>query len=591
MTLRLLYSRIGVRHPDRCFLTASLPIVCLSLFLSVASADAGELNAAGIRLPPDAAPLSQQRLRLFEIDGPYMEWFKTIYKRAPAFDLIGEPLVRMNKNNELEPGAALTWEATPDGYGWLFHLRPGMVWTDGQPFNAHDYVFSLRRGADPKNAYDFEWYYRSIKNWGAVVGHRLPLDSLGVTAIDDLTLLVRTEQPIPYLPYNLAASWPSPQQMVDKYGDEWSTRTETIVSCGPYELDDWKKNEGMTLRLNKTYRGSRTPYLQEMAYKLYSQAGQPPMMPAYESGEVDMVPIGGQAALGRVRSDPVRSRELHSSVAMVTYYLAMDTYNSVFKDVRVRQAFARAIDRNALMNSALKDLAMPAYSMLPPGFPGANPDAFKDTFRYDPSLARTLLAEAGYPGGKGFPNVEIWIRGRDSGDMVTAAEGIQAMMKQNLGISVGIRVIEMKVFTNSMNSHTVTIALVPYSMDYPDPSNLLGLWFSTGRHPWKNDRFEQLVRQANEFMGAPSERFKIYEEAERLLVEDVGGVFLWHPVQHWVWRSSFHSEDLTANRGGMELWSNNAISSGYFVRSDSAGAPPIGLFQRLLAWLMLLFSR
>ena len=175
--------------------------------------------------------------------------------------------------------------------------------------------------------------------------------------------------------------------------------------------------------------------------------------------------------------------------------------------------------------------------------------------------------------------------------MVTAAEGIQAMLKQNLGLSVGVRVIEMKVFTDSMNNHTVTMALVPYSMDYPDPSNLLGLWFSSGRHALKNDRFEQLVRQANEFMGPSRDRFKLYEEAERVLVEDVGGVFLWHPVQHWLWRSSFHSEDLTANRRGMELWSNNAISSGYFVRSDSAAVPPIGLFQRFLSWFTAFFSR
>ena len=191
--------------------------------LSAPELSAQRVNSIGVELPEDAAPPERQRLRFFEMDGTYMEWFKTIYKRSPATNLISEPLVRQDHNYDLVPAAARSWEATPDGNTWLFHLRSGMQWDDGRPFNAHDYVFTFRRGADPDNAYDFEWHYRIIKNWSAVVGRRLPVDSLGVEAIDDTTLAVHTEQPVPYLPFNLIMSWASPEHAVAKYGEEWST--------------------------------------------------------------------------------------------------------------------------------------------------------------------------------------------------------------------------------------------------------------------------------------------------------------------------------------------------------------------------------
>jgi peptide/nickel transport system substrate-binding protein/oligopeptide transport system substrate-binding protein len=564
------------------FTTAVLLLIVTAFLPETVSGQ--PVHASRRVLPENAAPFDQQKIRLFEIDGPYMEWFKTIYKRSAATDLISEPLVRMDRNYDLTPAGALSWEPAPDGRAWIFHLRPGMQWDDGRPFTAHDYVFTLRRGADPNNAYDFEWYYRTIKNWGRVVTRQLPLDSLGVRALDDLTLEVQTEQPVPYLPYNLAQSWASPRQAVEKYGDEWSTRPETSVSSGPFRLTEWRKNEQITLDINPAYRGSAPPYIQQVIYYLYSQAGQPPMMAAYESGEVEMILLAGQAALGRVKSDPILRYELRSAVNFVTYYLTMDTYSSVFQDIRVRRAFAYAIDRKALLKSALRDVAVSASGMLAPGFPGAAPERLHDLQIYDPKAAAALMAEAGYPGGQGFPSVDIWLRGRDAQDTRTAAEAIQAMLKNTLNINVGIRTVETKVFTDGLNNHTVTLALVPYSMDYPDPSNLLGLWLSSGRHAWRNDAFERLIRDGNEYMGSAADRFAIYHRAERILVEDAGGIFLWHPVQHWLWKSYVRSPDLEPNRLGMEVWSNLALMTGYITK-DAPHTKEASLFSRLWLWL------
>ena len=540
----------------------------LLVFLAAPEVSAQRVNSIGIELPEDAAPPERQRLRFFEMDGTYMEWFKTIYKRSPATNLVAEPLVRQDHNYDLVPAAARSWEATPDGNTWLFHLRSGMQWDDGRPFNAHDYVFTFRRGADPDNAYDFEWHYRIIKNWSAVVGRQLPVDSLGVEAVNDTTLAVHTEQPVPYLPYNLIMSWASPEHAVAKYGDEWSTRAETHISSGPFKVTEWRKNEVIILDANPMYRGSMPPLLDQVIVRVFSQSAVPLMLSAYTADEVDMILLNGQASLGRVKSDPVLSRQLHSMVNFVTFYMTMDTYNPPFDDLRVRKAFAHSIDRTALMDSALKDVGVAAYSMLAPGFPGSKPEVFRNMLPYDPERARQLLAEAGYPDGKGFPQVDLWIRAHDSQSTRLPAEAIQAMLAEALNVRVGVRVIERKVFTDGLNNHEVTLALVAYSQDFPDPANLLGLWRSRGRHAGHDDTFERLIHEGNEFMGPPEERYAIYHAAERRLVEDVGGIFLWFPVEHRLWKPDFYSPTLLPNRLGMEVWSNLTWMNGYFRDTD-----------------------
>ena len=170
------------------------------------------------------------------------------------------------------------------------------------------------------------------------------------------------------------------------------------------------------------------PLLDQVIIRVFSQSAVPLMLSAYTAGEVDMILLTGQAALGRVKSDPVLSRELHSMVNFVTFYMTMDTYNPPFDDLRVRRAFAHSIDRTALMDSALKDVGVAAYSMLAPGFPGAKPEVFRDMLPYDPERARQLMAEAGYPDGKGFPQVDIWIRAHDYQSTRLPAEAIQAMI-------------------------------------------------------------------------------------------------------------------------------------------------------------------
>ena len=545
------------------------------------------VNSLGVTLPPDAAPPEEQEMVYFIVDNTYMEWFRTVYKSSQAMHLIAEPLMRVNHHFDLVPAAATSWEVSEDGLVWTFHLRPDQVFSDGAPLTAHDYVYTFRRGADPENAYDLEWYYRPLKNWADVVARKKPPAAIGVEAIDDLTLRFTTEAPVPYFPYLIFYSWVSPRRAIEKYGDAWSTRPETFVSSGPFTLTEWKKSDRMVLSLNRTYKGPARPFLERLIYNLYVVAAQPPVLPAYESNEIDFTGLSSQAEVDRIVSDPDMKDQLNQYTEFSTYYLTMDTYNSIFEDVRIRKAFAHAIDREALCRSALKHFGVPAYAMLPPGFPAEAEAELAPLQKYDPDLARKYLAEAGYPDGKGFPTTELWLRNEGTVNR-TAGEALQAMIKSVLNIQLGLRNIETKVFMDALNNHRITLAMVPYEYDYLDPSNLLGLWLSNGRHAWKNETFEALVLRANAFTGSREERISMYKEAEHILVDDVGGIFLWHPRVNQVWRPYLISHTLQPNRFGQRFWRQDKLqdlSTTIYIRKDNGREQSRpSLFSRLISW-------
>jgi ABC-type oligopeptide transport system substrate-binding subunit len=547
------------------------------------------VNSLGVVLPPDAAPPEEQEMEYFVVENTYMEWFRTVYKSSQAMHLIAEPLMRVNHHFDLVPAAATSWEVSEDGLMWTFYLRPDQVFSDGTPLTADDYVYTFRRGADPENAYDLEWYYRPIKNWADVIARKKPVTAIGVEALDDLTLRFTTEAPVPYFPYLIFYSWVSPRRAIEKYGNTWSTRPETFVSSGPFTLTEWHKASRMVLSLNQTYNGPARPYLERLIYKLYVVAAQPPVLPAYEANEIDFTGLSSQAQVDRIVNDPDMKDQLNQYTEFSTYYLTMDTYNSHFKDVRLRKAFAHAIDREALCRSALKHFGVPAYAMLPPGFPAESEAALTPLQKYNPDLARKYLAEAGYPDGKGFPTTELWLRNEGTVNR-TAGEGIQAMIKRTLNIELELRNVETKVFMDALNSHRITLAMVPYEYDYLDPSNLLGLWMSNGRHAWKNETFEALVLRGNAFTGSREERLRIYQEAERILVDEAGGIFLWHPRVNQVWRPYLASHTLQPNKFGQRFWRQDKLqdlSTTIYIRKNQGrrlqSSP--SLFKRLFPWL------
>lgn len=495
-------------------------------------ADSSRINSIGRLLPDDAAPPEQQTFRYMFREPSTLDISVAAYEADGTYFAF-ERLVLLDENNELVPAAADTWESSEDGRTWTFHLRKGARWSDGRDVSATDFEYSFRRMLDPTSGNIYAFLYYVIKNGRAFnQGELRDVEQLGVRAVDSHTFEIETEGPCPYLPYivSFITSSPVPQWQVEKYGADW-TDPEYCVSNFTYKLKEWNTGSDMTFALDTNYNGPHKAFLEEIIVKFIG-AQRPGTLP-YENGEIDayrLDPIDYE----RVRKDENLLSEVHRMPEFTTWYLFFQTRQPPFHDTRVRRAIGHAIDRQALCTTVLNELAVPAYSMLPPGFPGHAADQLKSFQKYDPEKAQRLMAEAGYPGGRGFPPTEMWLRVADTGINRIAGEAVQAMLKEALGIELKIRYQQRNVFNENLFKWQIPMGMLAFVYDYPDPSNMLGLlWRSQpkgyARHDWLHPHFDNLLDRANTHMDTEV-RYDLYTQAESILAEEAGAVFLFHPV-------------------------------------------------------------
>jgi ABC-type transport system substrate-binding protein len=543
-----------------------LPLVVAAV-LTVAWAAGGQAatNVVGRSLPDDAAPADQQTLRFFSQPAETLDVWATLYKRPyntdsnPMGDFFGNPLIRSDHNFEFHPAGATSWEASKDGTTWTFHLDKRYIWSDGAPVTADDYVATFRYQADPKHAWDFAWYYGFIKNWDEAVKGTVSLDQIGVQrGPDPYTLVITAKEPTPFLYQAVIYSPALNRQYLEKYGPTYNNDPKTSISSGPYVLQEWTKDQRIVLVANPKYGGLK-PYITRVEIKFADLNTE---FDAYRNNEVDVAANFSPAQLQAVDRDPALRAQYHRGLDDFRInYLGFDTNNPPFNNLKVRQAFSHAIDREALVKYVIKEQGVPAYGMMETGFPGANETALKPIQEFDPALAKKLLAEAGYPGGQGFPKLELWLRNEAAlGQAVGNAIG--AMLKQNLGVQVDISNKERKLFMDTLNSHKLQFYLVSYGMDYLDPSNMLGIWLTGGRHTWSNPEFDRLMKTAISMMGDEAVRYRMFQQAEKILVSDVGLIPIFHPTPGFLWKPYVKGEALAPNKDGMAIWPWQGWSGG-----------------------------
>ncbi len=506
------------------------------LFLAMLSIVVPWQSAAGTALPPDAAPASQQILRLpgGAQEGPYLDEDLTIYNRQDGTDLIQEPLVVYDPDTgKLNPVAATSWSVSPDKLTWTFNIRKGLVWSDGVPLTAEDFANALRIQASPKTAYDFTYWtetVQGIKNWAAVNAGKMPLSALGVSAPDAYTLKITTDAPRSYLPAAMVYTWAEPAHVINKVGNNWATAAhwKDMVFSGPYMVQNWQPGVLLTLVRNPKYHGVRKAPFSKIIWDIASSD----QLAQFQSGQISnagpLAPGDLQAVLhSSLRKDIVKASSYD------VWYLTYNTFTKPFDDLRVRRAFNLVLDRKTLADDVLKGTALPNYSLLMPGFPGYDPTI---TVPFDVKQARQLLAAAGYPGGKGFPHIDIYVRNTSSEVPMTkpAAEYIQAQLKVNLGLSVGVKIIDQKVFTDMINKHQQPLFFVGYNYDYVDTSDFMDLFVTGGRHAWSNKQYDQIVAAADHSFDA-RQRAALYAKAQHILADQVPASFLFVPVYSYLW--------------------------------------------------------
>jgi ABC-type transport system substrate-binding protein len=526
--------------------------------------------APAAALPADAAPADQQVMVVAydnTADFTTLDFWESVYKRGGArSDLFTEPLVRITKDFGIVPAAATEWSVDSTGKVWTFKLDPNLMWSDDTPVTADDYVATFRYGADPKHAWDFTWFFNGIvKNWDDAVAGKVALDQIGVTAVDAHTLQIETQDAAPYLPAMMLYSQGLQKKALEAHGGLYNSDPATSVSDGPFILKEWRKGDRLVLEANPKYTGKNKPLIQRIV-----NIGMAPnaQFAAYQAGELDYVDgsLLSPADNDIIASDAQLTRETHPHYGdFRTDYLYFDEQNPPFNNLKVRQAISHVVPRDDLIKQIIKpSQGIPAFSFLMPGFPAANSEGLKEIQNYDVEKAKQLLTEAGFPNGQGFPKVTLWLRNENQ-TRQAVAQAIAASIKQNLGIDVDVSNKEFKTYMDALNAKPTQIqfGMVSYGFDFLDPSNMLGVWLSGGRHNWNNTQFDDMVKKAASFTGDPATRTKMFQDAERLLTSDVGGVFIYHRTVADLYKGYLKGSDLEPDKNGFAAmhWPNYANMS------------------------------
>jgi ABC-type oligopeptide transport system substrate-binding subunit len=460
----------------------------------------------------------------------------TVYQRICMSDKLGDPLLVLDENLQLIPAAAEKWEPSKDGLTWTFHLRPGQVWSDGTPLTANDYVATYQYMVDPKHAYDFVWMWQGvIKGWDQAVAGEIKPDQIGMKAVDDLTLAVTTQKAAPYLPGTLYFWAPLQAKALKALGPDYLLDPKTSVSSGPFIVKEFVAGDHVLLEANPTYKGYSKPYLFQLR-GIYGDMLNGSFS-AFQAHQVERVNYGNLAPADFKVIDANKEMADNYRPNMGDFrtdYLLFDTFNPPFNDVNVRLAFAKAIDRESIVKNVIGTrLAIPAYSFLAPGFPASDAKGdFKSIQGYDCPAAQALMAKAGFADGKGFPDTELKLRG-ESEAIAARFIATAASISKCLNVKITVNNVEYSDYMKKLLARPtgVQFGAISYGMDFLDPANMLGVWVSTGRHSWRNAKFDQLVSDANSLVGDPAKRLGMYHDAEQVLVSDVGGAFLDYRIQ------------------------------------------------------------
>lgn len=559
-----------------------LLVFVLALVVSVPGLVAQDENVDvyGRPLPEDAAPYDMQVWQAICDSTATQITFsavQSVYQRiCEGSDKFGDSLVNLDENLNIIPGAAESWDVSEDGLTWTFHLRPDQVWSDGTPLTANDYVASYRYMVTPDHAYDFVWMWNGvIAGWDEAYAGEIPVEEIGVAAIDDMTFAVTTQQPMGFLPSTLYFWAPLQAAALEKYGNaNYQLDPATSVSSGPFMLKEFVAGDHYVIEANPTYNGYRKPYLKEIRGVWGDLNGQ---FIAYEARDIDhmtyetLTPADFEVINGDAM---LQQHYLPNMGDFRTDYLLMDTYTAPFDSLDVRLAFAKALDREAIVANVIgSQYALPAYSFLAPGFPASDSTgALKDIQAYDCPAAQAHLEAAGYPGGEGFPQVELELR-NESDAVAARFIAAAASISECLGVEITVNNMEYSAYMDGLLARPTTIQFgaVSYGMDYLDPNNMLGLWKSTGRQSWRNAEYDNLIDAAVSETD-PAKRTEMYQQAEQILVSDVGGIFLDHRVQGDLFQPYVAGECFRPDAQGVSAlhWGNDWCWGTFYITSDVA---------------------
>ncbi|HET7035652.1 MAG TPA: peptide ABC transporter substrate-binding protein [Thermomicrobiaceae bacterium] len=453
------------------------------------------------------------------------------------YPLVFMPLLSLTPDNKIAQNAAESMQVSPDGKTYVFKLRK-TTYSDGTPVKAADYAYGLQRACDPSVAGTYSSVLYGVvgcQKWresGSDSGTPTDQSQLqqvvenSIKAVDDSTLQIQLQYPAGYFPY-VVTLWiadPIRKDMVEKGGKDWWSNPDTYIGNGPFKVVKHTPNQEWVLEPN-TYYPLGKPGISKFTFKIIQTPAT--ALLAYQNGELDADGID-TAQFGQVKDDPTLKAQLLQLLNPSTFWIGLDVADPPFNNLKVRQAFQYAMNRQQYIQQINAGAGEPAGSLLYQGIPG-----YQTQFQqsYDPAKAKQLLSDAGYPDGKGFPTVQF---DYDNSNDVRKNEAVfwSNQFKQILNVNIvptPMDPVELGKLSNE-KSDQIKMAIGVWYQDYPDAQDWLSLLFAnnSGLSPrgWNDSHFNDLINQADAL--PVSQSASLYQQADAYLSENGPALFFEH---------------------------------------------------------------
>ena len=453
------------------------------------------------------------------------------------------------EDGKLVPGAAKSIELSDDGLVYTITLKDNLKWSDGKPLSAEAFKYGMLRTLDPASAGKYAKDVFYIKNGEAFNAGEVGADEVGIKVISDTVLELTLEGPCGFFESVLTNKGYAPlRKDIVESDPNWWMKPETMIGSGAFMMKEFEQGYKMVLVPNPNYWNADEVKLDTLEFRFIADS-QVELL-AFKSNEIQV----GIAPPSDLVQELIASGDLYVYPKLQVYWLVMNNQMSPMDDVRIRRALALSIDREAIVNNVLRGGQVPAFGMCPPivnDVSAGKPfrDVYPEYFQMDVPKAKKLLAEAGYPDGKGFPPTTYLLS--IGGDHAVIAQAIQSMWKQNLGIEVELEALEIAVFIKERRARNYPIARYVWTSNRPDPSIWLQLYTTdepNNDSDYRNPEYDRIIDAAARETDV-DKRFAYLHQAEKMLIDDMAVIPLFYPMNKILLKENLKSLTFTPAGG------------------------------------------
>ncbi|MDR2617598.1 MAG: peptide ABC transporter substrate-binding protein [Treponema sp.] len=414
------------------------------------------------------------------------------------------------KTNKAQPGVAESWTISADGSVITFKIRSGITWSDGTPITAQTVVDSWLHHLNPATASNYAYLPGMVVKGADLYNTQggKPSD-VAIRAVDASTFEVTLVGNVPYAIDMFAhyAFSPLPMHAINKFGSDW-IKPGNFVSNGPFVLQEWIPNDHLTVVPNDKYWNKANVHLSKITFLPIEDTNT--AYQAFKNGEIDWSTNIPLAIIDQLKLD----KDYRVATQLGSYFYYINMNHPILKDVRLRKALSMSFDRQELIDRVVKGGQVPAFALVPPigDYKPATGTG------YDVAAAKRLLAEAGYPEGRGLPTFTIIYNTLDSHKVI--AEYLQQVWKTNLGVNVTLQNLEWATFLEERKTSRMELGRAGWIADYADAQNFLDLLITGGGNNdghYSDPEYDRLIRQASAMPGGPA-RDAVLRQAEEIAV-------------------------------------------------------------------------